>query len=102
MVRFCSCIDALGKKDVRLAATVRVGQHSCNPESKPKIELVRVMAQIPDAPNRARNIRIEIRSAQCRFAVFVVAASPKRQRASKCDESLEIFDKRPPDAPSTM
>jgi hypothetical protein len=60
------------------------------------------MAQIPDAPNRPRNIRIEIRSAQRRFVVFVVAASPKRQRASKRDESLEILDKRPPDAPPTM
>jgi hypothetical protein len=61
-----------------------------------------MVAQIPDALNGPRNIRIEISSAQRRFAVFVVAAGPKGQRSSTCHKPLEIVDKRAPDAPPTM
>src|SRR5580765_6790895 len=91
-LRVLRCGDAFGEEDVCLSETVRVGQHTGDPEPEPKIELERVIVQIPDAGNGARNVRIEIRAAQRRLTVFVVAAGPERQSPATGDTSLEILD----------
>ena len=48
----------LGEEDIRFSAAVRVGQHTRDPESDSKVELVRVIAQVSDAAHRSRNVRI--------------------------------------------
>jgi hypothetical protein len=97
-----SSADAFGQKNVRLATAVGVRQDTGNPEPEPKIELVRVLAKVPDTAKRARNVWIEVDSAQSRLVVLVVTADPECQCASTRDHVFQVFDERPPDTSTAM
>src|SRR5438128_7132639 len=90
---------AFRKKDVGFAGTVGIRHDAGDPKTKTEIELVRMLAsEFLEVANQARDVRIEVNSADTRFIVLVITAQPQSQRASGPGQTLEVMDQRPPNA----
>src|SRR5207244_4141550 len=93
---------ALGEENVRLAGTVRVRHHADNCEADADEELVRMCSQVPNGPNRAWNVGIQINSAQGRLVVLIVTPRPQGNSALLTDDRFEVANQCAPDALSSV